>query len=101
MDSKPDILNHNIETVKRLSPSVRARATYERSLEFLRRAKQMNPNIPTKSSIMIGLGETKEEIMEAMDDLRTNRCRYYHNWSIFTTNEKAFESAKILESRGI
>jgi lipoic acid synthetase len=72
MDAKPDILNHNIETVKRLSPRVRARATYERSLEFLRRAKQMNANIPTKSSIMIGLGETKEEIMETMDDLRAN-----------------------------
>ncbi|KMY55197.1 lipoyl synthase [Bacillus sp. FJAT-27231] len=72
MDARPDILNHNIETVKRLSPRVRARATYERSLEFLRRAKEMQPDIPTKSSIMIGLGETKEEIIEAMDDLRTN-----------------------------
>ena len=72
MDAKPDILNHNIETVKRLSPSIRARATYERSLEFLKRAKQMNPNTPTKSSIMVGLGETKEELLEAMDDLRIN-----------------------------
>ncbi|KQU20761.1 lipoyl synthase [Bacillus sp. Leaf13] len=72
MDTRPDILNHNIETVKRLSPKVRARATYERSLEFLKRAKQMNSTIPTKSSIMIGLGETKEEIMETMDDLRAN-----------------------------
>ncbi|MFE4706102.1 lipoyl synthase [Peribacillus simplex] len=72
MDARPDILNHNIETVKRLSPKVRARATYERSLEFLRRAKQMNSTIPTKSSIMIGLGETQEEIMETMDDLRAN-----------------------------
>ncbi|MBT2668037.1 lipoyl synthase [Bacillus sp. ISL-4] len=72
MDTRPDILNHNIETVKRLSQKVRARATYERSLEFLRRAKQMNSTIPTKSSIMIGLGETKEEIMETMDDLRAN-----------------------------
>ncbi|MFB7641681.1 lipoyl synthase [Peribacillus butanolivorans] len=72
MDTRPDILNHNIETVKRLSPLVRARATYERSLEFLRRAKLMNATIPTKSSIMIGLGETKEEIMETMDDLRAN-----------------------------
>lgn len=72
MDAKPNILNHNIETVKRLSPSVRARATYERSLEFLRRAKDLYPDIPTKSSIMVGLGETKEELMEAMDDLRTN-----------------------------
>ncbi|MFB6803650.1 lipoyl synthase [Peribacillus butanolivorans] len=72
MDTRPDILNHNIETVKRLSPQVRARATYERSLEFLRRGKLMNATIPTKSSIMIGLGETKEEIMETMDDLRAN-----------------------------
>jgi lipoic acid synthetase len=72
MDTRPDILNHNIETVKRLSQKVRARATYERSLEFLQRAKQMNSTIPTKSSIMIGLGETKEEIMETMDDLRAN-----------------------------
>jgi lipoyl synthase len=72
MDARPNILNHNIETVKRLSPSIRARATYERSLEFLRRAKQMNGAIPTKSSIMIGLGETKEEIIETMDDLRAN-----------------------------
>lgn len=72
MDAKPDILNHNIETVKRLTPRVRARATYERSLEFLRRAKELQPAIPTKSSIMIGLGETREEIIEAMDDLRAN-----------------------------
>ncbi|MFB3161548.1 lipoyl synthase [Neobacillus sp. 179-J 1A1 HS] len=72
MDARPDILNHNIETVKRLSPKIRARATYERSLEFLRRAKQMNAAIPTKSSIMIGLGETQEEIIETMDDLRAN-----------------------------
>lgn len=72
MDSRPDILNHNVETVKRLTPRVRARATYERSLEFLRRAKEMQPDIPTKSNIMIGLGETKEEIIETMDDLRAN-----------------------------
>lgn len=72
LDAKPDILNHNIETVKRLSPRIRARATYERSLEFLRRAKELNAAIPTKSSIMVGLGETKEEIIETMDDLRAN-----------------------------
>jgi lipoic acid synthetase len=72
MDARPDILNHNIETVRRLSDRVRARAKYDRSLEFLRRAKEMQPDIPTKSSIMIGLGETKEEIVEALDDLRAN-----------------------------
>lgn len=70
MDAKPDILNHNIETTRSLTPSVRALATYERSLEFLRRAKEMQPDIPTKSSLMIGLGETIEEIKEVMDDLR-------------------------------
>ncbi|OIK10246.1 lipoyl synthase [Bacillus sp. MUM 116] len=72
MDAKPDILNHNIETTRRLTPTVRARAKYDRSLEFLRRAKEMYPEIPTKSSLMIGLGESKEEILEVMDDLRAN-----------------------------
>nr|WP_017554579.1 lipoyl synthase [Heyndrickxia coagulans] len=72
MDAKPDILNHNIETVRRLTRRVRARATYDRSLEFLHRAKEMQPEIPTKSSIMVGLGETMEELAEAMDDLRAN-----------------------------
>ncbi len=72
MDAKPDILNHNIETVRELTPRVRARATYERSLQFLKRAKDMQPNIPTKSSLMIGLGETKEQIIATMDDLRAN-----------------------------
>lgn len=72
MDAKPDILNHNIETVRRLTPRIRARAQYDRSLEFLRRAKEMQPEIPTKSSIMVGLGETKEELIQAMDDLRAN-----------------------------
>lgn len=73
MDAKPDILNHNIETVRRLSNRVRARAKYDRSLELLLRAKEMYPDIPTKSSLMIGLGETKEEILETMDDLLANK----------------------------
>ncbi len=90
MDARPDILNHNIETVKRLSPSVRARATYERSLEFLRRAKAMYPETPTKSSIMVGLGETKEELMEAMDDLRA------HNVNILTIGQYLQPSKKHL-----
>ncbi|WP_059105872.1 lipoyl synthase [Shouchella shacheensis] len=72
MDARPNIMNHNIETVRRLTPKVRARAKYDRTLEFLRRAKEMHADIPTKSSLMIGLGETKEEIIETMDDLRAN-----------------------------
>lgn len=72
MDAKPDILNHNIETVERLSNRVRARAKYNRSLEFLQRAKQLQPEIPTKSSLMVGLGETFDEIVATMDDLRAH-----------------------------
>ena len=69
MDSEPDIFNHNIETVRRLTKRVRARATYDRSLQLLQRVKEISPHTPTKSSMMLGLGETKEEILEAMDDL--------------------------------
>ncbi|WP_374712278.1 lipoyl synthase [Symbiobacterium terraclitae] len=70
MEAEPDVLNHNIETVRRLSDRVRSRAKYDRSLEVLRRAKEMKPHISTKSSIMVGLGETMAELYEAMDDLR-------------------------------
>ncbi|NMD69008.1 lipoyl synthase [Bacillus sp. DNRA2] len=72
MEAKPDILNHNIETVRRLTPRVRSKATYKRSLELLKQAKKLQPSIPTKSSIMIGIGETVAEIYETMDDLRAN-----------------------------
>ncbi|MEK5061391.1 lipoyl synthase [Paenibacillus shunpengii] len=74
MDAKPDILNHNMETVERLSDKVRAKAKYKRSLQLLERAKKMQPQIPTKSSIMLGLGETWEEILQTMDDLRSVDC---------------------------
>jgi len=72
MDAKPDILNHNIETVERLSDRVRSKAKYHRSLELLKRAKEMQPHIPTKSSIMVGVGETYDEVIEAMKDLRAH-----------------------------
>lgn len=74
MDARPDILNHNIETVERLSDKVRSKAKYERSLELLRHAKQLQPDIPTKSSIMLGVGETFEEVLKTMDDLRSVDC---------------------------
>ncbi|MCG7410416.1 lipoyl synthase [Paenibacillus sp. ACRRX] len=72
MDAKPDILNHNVETVERMSDRVRARAKYSRTLELLRRAKEMQPKIPTKSSIMLGVGEEWDEILKTMDDLRAH-----------------------------
>lgn len=74
MDANPDILNHNIETVERLSDRVRAKAKYKRSIELLKRAKEMKPKIPTKSSIMLGVGEQWDEIVQAMDDLRSVDC---------------------------
>ena len=69
-ESKPEIMSHNIETVRRLTPLVRSRSTYERSLSFLELAVRIDPEAIVKSSIMLGLGETAEEVLEAMDDLR-------------------------------
>jgi lipoic acid synthetase len=71
-DSRPDIMSHNIETTRSLTPRVRSRSDYDRSLEFLRYAKEIDPDAATKSSMMLGLGETREEILEAMDDLLAN-----------------------------
>ena len=68
---RPELLDHNIETVRRMTPRVRSKATYARSLELLRQAKALNPQQRTKSSIMVGVGETWDEILETLDDLRT------------------------------
>jgi lipoic acid synthetase len=70
LEAAPHIFNHNIETVERLTPVVRSRAKYKLSLEFLGRAKELSPDITTKSGIMLGLGETETEVFQAMDDLR-------------------------------
>ncbi|MBI4497859.1 MAG: lipoyl synthase [Chloroflexi bacterium] len=70
MRARPDVLNHNIETVPRLFPKVRAGGRYQRSIELLARAKELAPDIPTKSGMMVGLGETYEEILAVMADLR-------------------------------
>src|SRR3954454_21276569 len=73
MEAAPDVLNHNIETVPRLYRQVRLGARYERSLEMLRYAKQLRPQIPTKSGLMMGLGETKQEVLSVMRDLHAHR----------------------------
>ena len=75
--ARPDILGHNLETVRRLTPQVRSKARYDRSLDLIRSASAAG--LVTKSGIMAGLGETSEEILETMDDLRNAGCR------IFTT----------------
>lgn len=74
IESRPDVFNHNIETVKRLYPQVRPQAIYERSLDFIKYIKNTNPNIHTKSGIMVGLGETFEEITGTINDLHKYKC---------------------------
>jgi lipoyl synthase len=71
VDSRPDIISHNVETVRRLTPLVRSRSSYERSLDYLRIARELDPRGITKSSIMLGLGETRDEVLSTLDDLRS------------------------------
>lgn len=68
--AKPDVFNHNIETVPSLYPRIRPGARYFQSLYLLKRVKELDPSLFTKSGLMVGLGETKEEVLQVMDDLR-------------------------------
>lgn len=72
MAERPDVLNHNTETVPRLYRQVRLGARYERSLDMLAYAKKLRPEVPTKSGVMLGLGETEEEVLTVMRDLRSS-----------------------------
>ncbi len=72
--AKPEVLGHNIETVPRLYPQVRPMAHYRRSLELLRRSKEIDPRVITKSGLMLGLGESREEVLGVMRDLRQVGC---------------------------
>jgi lipoic acid synthetase len=73
LEARPDIYNHNVETVERLTPKVRSRASYRRSLDVLKYAKG---RAKTKSGLMLGLGETREEVGETLRDLRSAGCDY-------------------------
>ena len=74
IEARPDVINHNVETVERLHPTVRPSARYARSLEVLERVKQSGTGIKTKSGIMLGLGERDDEIEQTLADLRTHGC---------------------------
>jgi len=74
VDAKPEIINHNIETIARLYPHVRAMANYKRSLEVLQNVKKLDASIFTKSGIMVGLGEKKDEVVQTMHDLYDHNC---------------------------
>jgi len=76
INAKPDVFNHNLETVPRLYPSIRPGARYFRSLRLLERVKDVDPTMFTKSGMMVGLGESKEEVMQVMDDMRAARIDF-------------------------
>ena len=75
LEARPDVLNHNVETVPRLYASVRPGAVYQRSIDLLKNAHQMDPSIPTKSGLMLGLGERPEEVQQVLVDLLDTCCR--------------------------
>ena len=75
LDASPICFNHNLETVERLQGEVRRGATYERSLGLLAAARELAPAIPTKSGLMLGLGETREEVIQTMEHLRAVDCQ--------------------------
>ena len=72
--AQPDVLNHNLETVPRLYPTVRPEAVYKRSLQLLKKSKELYPEIPTKSGLMVGLGERADELRRTMADLLEHGC---------------------------
>ena len=76
LNAEPDVLNHNIESVTRLFPRVRPKGRYDRSIELLAEVKQLSTGIVTKSGIILGMGETKDEVLETMEDLRRRRLKY-------------------------
>ena len=76
LEAAPDVLNHNIETVPRLYPTVRPQAIYVRSLELLRRSRDFCPEVPLKSGLMLGLGEEEGEVAQTLYDLHAVGCRY-------------------------
>ena len=75
LESRPEVLNHNVETVPRLYPEVRPQADYQRSLELLARASAHRPPLVTKSGVMLGLGEKREEVLATLQDIRRAGCR--------------------------
>ncbi|MBI3950831.1 MAG: lipoyl synthase [Acidobacteria bacterium] len=76
IEAEPYVLGHNVETVERLQKPVRKSAYYDRSLQVLANSKQLNPEIPTKSGIMLGLGETWDEVVQTMRNLRAVDCNF-------------------------
>ncbi len=112
VDESPDIFNHNIETIARLTPKIRSGALYERSLKLLKTVKSWAPHIQTKSGIMLGLGEEKDEVKIAIEDLRAHNCDqltigqylrptpWHHHLHRYATPEEFTELGNFAKSLG-
>ncbi len=112
VDERPNIFNHNLETVQRLTKRVRSKAIYERSLSVLKNAKELCPKIITKSGLMLGLGEEDDEVVEALKDLRAHDCDHltlgqylrpspkHHPVMRYVTPEKFFELKRVAKDLG-
>ena len=96
MAARPDVLNHNLETVPRLYLSVRPGARYFTSLRLLEKAKDLVPDGFTKSGLMVGLGESRDEIMQVMDDLRAAGSRFPHHRPVSAADPQACAARPLL-----
>ena len=102
LNAGPDIYNHNMETVERLTPVVRSRAKYRISLQVLRRAKELSSRgVVTKSGVMLGLGEKETELFQTMDDLREVGCEVLTMGQYLASESEAFARRRIHHARAI
>ncbi len=101
MDARPDILNHNTETVPRLYRVARSGARYERTLRLLERAKEMDPAIPTKTGVMVGLGESTDELLEVFRRPRSSQCGHPHHRPVLAAVQGPFAGGAALYARRV
>lgn len=97
LDTKPDVLNHNIETIKRLYSKVRPQASYNQSLEVLKNVKEINKDIYTKSGIMVGLGEKEAEVIQVFKDLRNVDCDFLTIGQYLQPSKNHYETKKYIK----
>ncbi len=95
----PDVFNHNLETVPRLYKAARPGSDFEWSLDLLERFKQLVPGVPTKSGLMLGLGETDEEVLEVMQRMREHDIDMLTLGQLFTTFSRSYAGATLCSSR--
>ncbi len=101
IEAQPEVFNHNTETVPRLYDRVRRNAEYQRTLDLLKRVKNQAPHMPTKSGLMLGFGETLEEVLEARADLRRRGLRHAHPGAIPTTQSRPLTGRTLCPARRI